>query len=46
MAQSMPAPYAVTIRGDLIEPINRWGYRVAGYAALVTDEYLPFRLGE
>ena len=31
---------------ELVIGINRWGYRVAGYAVLVTDEYPPFRFGE
>ena len=31
---------------ELVMGINRWGYRVAGYAILVTDQYPPFRLGE
>ena len=31
---------------ELVMGINRWGYRVAGYAILVTDQYPPFRLAE
>jgi len=31
---------------ELVIGINRWGYRVTGYAVLVTDQYPPFRLGE
>ena len=31
---------------EFVIGINRWGYRVIGYAVLVTDQYPPFRLGE
>ncbi|MFC1935780.1 DUF4389 domain-containing protein [Chloroflexota bacterium] len=31
---------------ELVMGINRWGYRVCGYAVLVTDQYPPFRFGE
>jgi hypothetical protein len=31
---------------ELVMGANRWGYRVTGYTALMTDQYPPFRLGE
>jgi len=31
---------------ELVMGANHWGYRVAGYVALMTDKYPPFRLGK
>ena len=31
---------------DLVVGLNRWGYRLAVYVALMTDDYPPFRLDQ